>query len=439
MAVSFYLFTRPDKRGEHPINVSIYLSGVRFCSSIGYSISPDKWNPEAMRVKHGASSARKVPYNTINSRIAAIISTFDKLESNNAKLTKDQIKLKLAEVIGRKARGSADIGSVGVSFFEPYQEFIRDGALQRKWATNTIKKWGTLKNHIRRFNEAITLDDFDKATLDAYVRFAATELQMLDVSISKELSLLRWYLGWCVERGYTQSVSFRSYRARLKDTKKPVIFLDKKELLKLYDFHIPKNGTEVTLHRIDGSEYTKVVEEKSSMDKVRDLFCFCAFTSLRYSDLAQLQRDHIYNGKIHITTQKTDDSLTIPINRKAQQILDKYAMFDFDGKALPVISNQKMNKYLKEICELCEFNTPVNIVQYINGKRRDVTLPKWKEISTHAARRTFVCTALAAGVPPTVVMKYTGHSDYKAMLPYIEVTDKSREEGMAKFDDFLKG
>ena len=92
MAVTFYLFTRPDKKGDHPIYTSIYLNGSRFCSSIGYSISPEKWDDEKMKVKHGASNARKVPFNTINSRIAAISSRFDTLEANNAKLSKEQIK-----------------------------------------------------------------------------------------------------------------------------------------------------------------------------------------------------------------------------------------------------------------------------------------------------------------------------------------------------------
>ncbi|MCQ2186449.1 MAG: site-specific integrase [Bacteroidales bacterium] len=438
MAVTFYLFTRPDKKGDHPINVSIYLHGVRFCSSIGYSISPQKWDENAMKVKHGASNAKKVPFNLINSRIAAITSTFDALEANNAKLSKDQIKRKLSEVVGRST-GSEDEESGGpVGFFKHFDEFLLDGAMNHKWAINTAKKFGTLRKHIMKFNENITLDDWDKETFDAYVRFDAIELQMLDVSISKELTMIRWYLGWCVEKGYTSVVVFKSYKARLKDTKKPVIFLTKEELLKLYNFKIPKNGTTVTLHTMNGDEYVKVVEEKQSLDKVRDLFCFCAYTSLRYSDMAQLQRNHIVNGRIHITTIKTDDAVEIPVNEYAQKILDKYAAFDYDGLALPVISNQKMNKYLKDVCELCEFLEPINIVQYCDGKRKDICEPKWKLIGTHAARRTFICNALAAGVPPQLVMKYTGHADYHAMKPYIEVSDKSREEGMAKIEEFFK-
>ena len=438
MAVTFYLFTRPDKKGDHPIYTSIYLNGCRFCSSIGYSISPNKWDDEKMKVKHGASNARKVPFNTINSRISAISSKFDTLEANNAKLTKEQIKKQLAEVIGRQVKGEETEESGSVGFFKHFDEFILDGKLNHKWALNTVKKWGTLRSHMTKFNKDITLDDFDKETLYAYVRFGATEINMLDVSVRKELSLLRWYLGWCIEKGYTTNHVFSRYRARLKDTKKPVIFLEKDELLKLYEFKIPKNGTEVTLHKMDGEEYKKTVTEKASLDKVRDLFCFCCFTSLRYSDLAQLQRTNIQDGYISLTTIKTDDPVNIPVNEMAQAILDKYAAFDFDGLALPVISNQKMNQYLKDICELCEFTSPVTVVQYIDGKRKDVCFPKWKLIATHAARRTFICTALAAGIAPQVIMKYTGHSDYKAMKPYIEVAERTKDDAMKTFSNYLK-
>lgn len=457
MAVTFYLYTRPDKQGDHPIYVSIHLNGVRFCSSIGYSINHEKWDMKLMKVKHGTSNAKKVTFNVINSRIALISSFFDSMEANNARWTKNEIKHKLAEIVGRPSRERGDnwdnetnwtVGTTGtigtsgtkrtrVSFFEPWDSFIRDGKLNHKWALNTQKKWGTLFKHIQKFNPRISLDDFDKETLDEYVRFDATELQMLDVSITKELSLLRWYLRWCVDHGLTSVETFSKYRARLKDTKKPVIFLTRDELIKLYNYKIPKNGTEVVLHDINGNEYTTVVSEKQSLDKVRDLFCFCAFTSLRYSDLAQLQRTHIIDGKIQITTIKTDDAVVIPVNEYAQSILDKYSAFDYDGLALPVISNQKMNQYLKAICELCEFNEPVNIVRYLDGKRKDVCMPKWKAIGTHAARRTFICSSLAAGISPQTIMKFTGHSDYKAMKPYIEVAEDTKDEAMKQFEKFF--
>lgn len=126
--------------GDCPIYVSIYLSGVRFCSSVGHSVAWDKWDSGTQRVKHGAFNARKIPYNKINSRLAAITSTFDDLESNKAKLTKDQIKRKLAAVIGRSVPGEEE-ETGQVKFLKHYAEFVLDGKLNLRWAENTIKKW----------------------------------------------------------------------------------------------------------------------------------------------------------------------------------------------------------------------------------------------------------------------------------------------------------
>ena len=112
-------------------------------------------------------------------------------------------------------------------------------------------------------------------------------------------------------------------------------------------------------------------------------------------------------------------------------------MWEFEGhKALPVISNQKMNDYLKELGELAEINEPVSETYYKGSKRIDTITPKYALLGTHAGRRTFICNALALGIPAQVVMKWTGHSDYKAMKPYIKIVDKLKVAEMDKFNKF---
>ena len=115
---------------------------------------------------------------------------------------------------------------------------------------------------------------------------------------------------------------------------------------------------------------------------------------------------------------------------------------------LPVISNQKMNDYLKELGELAEINEPVRETYYKGNERIDEVTPKYALLSTHAgrrtfnaflkivndARRTFICNALALGIPAQVVMKWTGHSDYKAMKPYIDIADDIKANAMNKFN-----
>ena len=145
----------------------------------------------------------------------------------------------------------------------------------------------------------------------------------------------------------------------------------------------------------------------------------------------------MHDKYIEITTIKTVDSLRIELNTHSRAILKKYAPFEFpNGKALPVVSNQKMNTYLHELCKLAGFDEPIRITYYRGNERFDEIKPKYKVIGTHTGRRSFICNALGMGISPQVVMKWTGHSDYKAMKPYIDVADEIKAEAMKKFDDF---
>ena len=63
---------------------------------------------------------------------------------------------------------------------------------------------------------------------------------------------------------------------------------------------------------------------------------------------------------------------------------------------------------------------------------------KWELITTHCARRTFVVNSLRLGIPAEVIMKWTGHSDFKAMKPYIEIVDELKKENMSRYDALYK-
>ena len=168
------------------------------------------------------------------------------------------------------------------------------------------------------------------------------------------------------------------------------------------------------------------------------MFVFCCFTGLRYSDVYNLRRSDVKGDHIEVTTVKTADTLSIDLNDVARGILDKYKEEPFPGdKVLPVISNQKMNDYLKELCELAGFNEPIRVTTYRGAERIDTVYPKYALIGTHQGRKSFICNALAAGIPVNVVMKWTGHSDYKAMKPYIDVADTIKAREMNKMNNLL--
>jgi integrase len=82
-----------------------------------------------------------------------------------------------------------------------------------------------------------------------------------------------------------------------------------------------------------------------------------------------------------------------------------------------MISNQKLNEYVKELCKLAEITESTEIIRYRGATRIAKIYPKYELISAHTGRKTFVTISLEMGIPAEVVMKVTGHSDYKSFNP----------------------
>lgn len=230
-------------------------------------------------------------------------------------------------------------------------------------------------------------------------------------TVKKKISMLKWFFRWLVTKGVIKDVSFTTYRTKLKQSNNSVVFLTWEELMKVYNY--PFN--------------------EGYLSRARDVFCFCCFTSLRYSDVAKLKKSDIQNGIINVITQKTNAALKIELNKYSSSILDKYTKMEGD-KALPVASNQKMNNYIKEVCRQCELNEVITSTHYVGDRKITESKPKWKAVGTHCGRRTFICNALMLGIAPSIVMKWTGHSDYRAMKPYIDIADEAKKNAMNLFD-----
>ena len=102
------------------------------------------------------------------------------------------------------------------------------------------------------------------------------------------------------------------------------------------------------------------------------------------------------------------------------------------------MTNQQMNRCLKDLGEICGFTTPVTVTGYRKGSRYDEVYPKYELIGTHAGRKTFICFALSNGIAPDVVMKFTGHCDYKSMRPYIDITESAKKDAIKKMEEAFK-
>ena len=453
----FYLDNRADKHGDCPIRVSVRAAGARLLTSIGYSINPAKWNPAAMRVKPGTkaaptTNAKGIPAATINARIAAISAAFARIEATPGAATVEALQAALDAITGKVAKASgkaAPVQSIVMAYFDL---FLKEESARNQWEQRTINNLRAFQNTLNAYNPHLTFADFNEKGITRFVDFLRhKELRhkgqeegqdqeaprgLEESTVQKRYNYLKWFLSWAIRQGYCNETAIQRYRPKFNIVRKPVIFLTRQELLRLYNYEIPANQTLLKLKDHAGNEYEKRIEKAGALAKARDLFCFCAFTSLRYSDMATLKRSDIVGDNIIVTTQKTNDRLEIPLNKYSRAILDKYTEAPFPGGlALPVISNQKMNDYLKDLCELCDIREPVTKVYYRGGARVEEPHEKWELIGSHAARRTFICYALAKGIAPAVVMKFTGHSDYQAMKPYIDIAGDDAAAAMQLMND----
>ena len=403
-----------------PIRMRVNFASKRIEFTTGYRIDSAKWDADKQRVKNGCSNKLKQSASEINASLleyyTEIQSIFKRFEVEDVMPTPEQIKEAfnaLHKPVSEEPKPKKE--ALPCDFFQVFDDFVEDCGRQNNWTDSTFEKFAAVKNHLTNFREGLTFEFFDERGLNDYVGYLRDVKEMRNTTIGKQLSFLKWFLRWAFKKGVHQNNAYDSYKPKLKSTQKKIIFLTWDELNRLREFKIPSN--------------------KQALERVRDVFLFQCFTGLRYSDVFNLRRSDIKGDHIEVTTVKTSDSLIIELNNHSKAILDKYKDVAFENdKVLPVITNQKMNDYLKELAEMAGIDEPVRQTYYKGNERIDEVTPKYALLGTHAGRRTFICNALALGIPPQVVMKWTGHSDYKAMKPYIDIADDIKANAMSKFN-----
>ena len=401
-----------------PIRMRVIYAGNRVDFSTGHRIDEKKWNAEKQQVKNGCTNKLKVSSAEINADLlyysTVIQSVFKEFEVKNTIPTPAQLRSDFERKT--KMLGKSNKKELSESFFiSAFDEYVNKVGASNNWKAATFAKFKTTKKHLESFSSNTTFEKIDEKWFSAYVHYLQETAKLRNVTIEKQIKDFRGFLRWAAKKEYI-GTSMLDWKPKLKTVQKKVIFLTQEELKKIQKYIIPA--------------------EKKYLERVRDVFLFQCFTGLRYSDVFNLKRSNIKKDHIEITTVKTADSLTIGLNKHSRKILNKYKKTPFENdKVLPVITNQKMNEYLQELARLAKINEMVSETTYRGNERIDTVTPKHKLIGTHCGRRTFISNALMLGVTPEIVMKWTGHSDYKAMKPYIDVADSAQKSAMGKFDN----
>ena len=448
--ITFNLRTYGKNRDKHQIRMRVTFNGQQLDFATG-SILVDKeaWDVQTETVRDGYVGPKGVTGVEINNSLrnvrSQMITSFKYFEANDVYPTAEQLSEKFKErmtgVVPKKPepKNKAEVKPKEPDLFAIFDEFMSECGEKNAWTEATFEKMNAMKADLRAFKKGLKFSDLTEKNLTDFVVYLRDSKKLKtprkakgdrkeydeedivgikNSTIEKKLGYLKWFLKWATDKGYNTNVAYRLFRPTLKRTQKKVIYLTKDEMKKILALDIP--------------------QERKALENVRDVLIFCCFSGLRHSDVFNLKKRDLKDGFIEVTTIKTADSLTIELNDVTKGILEKYKDYKFkDGKALPVICNQTMNRELKDLCKMAGIDEEIRITTYKGNQRIDEVKYKWELVGTHTGRKTFIVNALSLGVPPDVVMKWTGHSDYKAMKPYIDIVDSVKADSMTKFNGLL--
>lgn len=388
------------KNGEAPICMRITVSKRVAEVMIKRSIPVDLWNQkkECSKGKDRVATELNHYINTVRAKVLQI---HRELEIDNKPITADTIKNCF---YGRD--------KVQRSLLEVYAEHNEKcrALIGKEYTESTITKFDTSINRLKEYiRSCYHRDDIMLAELDGqFIRdfdfWLKTEKHCQNNSALKHLKNLKKVIRIALANDWIKKDPF--YGIHFKQEEVNVEFLSREEL----DILMNK---EFAIKRLE---------------QVRDIFVFCCFTALAFVDVQQLSCEHLIkdnNGALWIrkARQKTNQMCNIPVLSIPQRVLKKYednAECIKKGVLLPVISNQRMNAYLKEIADLCGIT---------------------KRLTTHVARHTAATVVfLANDVSMENVSKILGHSNIRMTQHYAKVLDSSIMRDMANVErNFLKG
>ncbi len=392
--VALYLRSNyQNKEGKSPIMIRAYLNNERTSlGSSGLSVLPEQWDAEKGRVKGRSMEALSTNLQLDNIQ-SSLLNIFRRLEMTDH-LCLERIK---SEYMGKQE----ELDTL-ISLFEKHEanNWKQIGTSIKKSA---YEKYEVCKRHFRTFLKKqlgrtdLKLSELTPLVIHDFELYLRTELRLMPNSATKTMKLLKTICLFAIRHGLMSHDPFVGIKLQMKPVDRG--FLTDDEIINMSRKEFPVQRLEV----------------------VRDLFLFSCFTGLAYIDLYGLTYDNIVslNGQEWIITkrQKTSVSTTILLLDIPKAIIVKYKKEGLEGnKIFPVLSNQKMNAYLKEIADLC-------------GIKKNLTF--------HLARHTFATLALSKGVPMESVSKMLGHTNIKTTQIYARITNKKIELDMEQLAEKL--
>ena len=389
--------SKADKNGKANIYLRITVNGKRAELSISRKVDVQKWSSSASKMKGSSGEAQQ-----LNKYIDSIANRIYKIHQRLV----EENKLITAINIRNIFQGKNEVRKMTLEIFENHN-IQMEKLVGKDYALGTSERYKTAKKHLKNYInheykiEDIPVTEIDNKFITGFEYYLKTEKNCAHNTTIKYITNFKKIVRIAYANDWIVKDPFFNWKGILKTVERE--FLDEEEIQRLIE-------KEFSIHRLN---------------LVKDIFVFSCFTGLAYADVKALNKDNIVIGIdggrwIKTTRKKTKTKSNIPLLASAEIILKKYEE-DSDvlnsNNLLPILSNQKMNAYLKEIADLCEIN---------------------KNLTFHLARHTFATTVtLTNGVPIESVSKMLGHKSLKTTQHYAKIIDRKVSEDMASLKEKL--
>ena len=369
--------------GLVPIYIRVTVDGERIEFSTKRYTHPDKWSIEGNRMK-GTSVESKSTNSYLDALKAKVYDYQQQLIREDEPVNVENMRNK---ILGIDKRSHMLIG-----IFQQHNDEIK-ALIGKDYAAATHVRYETSLKHTEDFLKwkykvsDIDIRKIDHEFITSYEFYLKSVCNCCQNTTSKYIKNFGKIIRICLANGWLQKNPFINYKSKMVEVERA--FLSMEEI-------------ETMLNKVFVSD---------RLNQVKDIFLFSCFTGLAYADVKKLSRKNIAIGVdgdrwIYINRTKTDTRSNIPILPIASYLLEKYEghpQVVNQEKLLPILSNQKMNSYLKEIADACGIN---------------------KELTFHIARHTFATTVtLSNGVPIESVSKMLGHKNLKTTQHYAKILD----------------
>jgi len=375
--------------GKSPIYVRFTVKNNRVDLSTGIFVPQDQWDENKQHVM-GKIPGTRVLNERLDKIKTEIQDIYNQLRSSSEKFDATTIKNRFLNTEESK----------GVLFvFDYYLNSIL-AKLNKGYSMETYKHYKSSRKRLAEFintqlkKSDVPIQGINYKFLDSFDIFIKKDFNNQQNTAWNYHKHLRRVLNLGISLDYIDKNPYSKFKVGLDETHREILSMEE-------------------LHRLEDKN---IQIERLSV--VRDIFIFACYTGLSFADIAKLSRIHLQHGAdgkewIIIDRSKTNNRCRIPILPKAREILKRYEDYpkiSNKDNLLPVLTNQKMNSYLKELGDICDIN---------------------KNITMHIARHTFATSVtLSNGVPIETVSKILGHTSLKTTQIYAKVLDKKISDDM---------